>query len=66
MTCHETPPDTSTNWTTRSLAKRFGVGKDTIAQVWADHQLKPWKVETFKVPTDPLFEEKHAPSSGCT
>ena len=58
VTCHETPPDTSTHWTTRSLAKRFGVGKDTIAQVWSDHQLKPWKVDTFKVSTDPLFEEK--------
>ena len=66
VTCHETPPDTSTHWTTRSLAKRFGVGKDTIAQVWSDHQLKPWKVDTFKVSTDPLFEEKPAPSSGCT
>lgn len=58
VTCHETPPDTSTHWTTRSLAKRFGVGKDTIAQVWSDHQLTPWKVDTFKVSTDPLFEEK--------
>ncbi len=66
VTCHQTPPDTSTHWTTRSLAKRFGVGKDTIAQVWSDHQLKPWKVDAFKVSTDPLFEEKPAPSSGCT
>jgi len=65
VTCHEAPPDTSTHWTTRSLAKRFGVGKDSIAQVWTDHQLKSWKVDTFKVSTDPQFEEKLAPSSAC-
>jgi len=33
VTCHEKPADTSTHWTTRSLAARFGVGKDTIARV---------------------------------
>src|SRR5665811_185178 len=35
VTCHEAPDDTSTHWTTRSLAKRFGIGKDAIARVWA-------------------------------
>lgn len=58
VTCHETPDDSGTHWTTRSLAKKFGVGKDTIAGIWADHRLKPWKVESFKVSNDPRFEEK--------
>src|SRR5450756_1189292 len=58
VTCHEAPDDTSTHWTTRSLAKRFGIGKDAIARVWADHNLKPWRVDTFKLSTDPHFEEK--------
>jgi hypothetical protein len=40
------------------LAKRFGVGKDTVARIWQDHNLKPWKVTTFKVSTDPDFEAK--------
>jgi transposase len=53
VTCHERPDDTSTHWTTRSLAKRFGIGKDAIAQVWADHNLKPWRVHNFKLCTDP-------------
>lgn len=53
VTCQEKPADTSTHWSTRSLAKRFGVGKDTIAKVWADHNLKPWKVDTFKISNDP-------------
>jgi transposase len=58
VTCHEKPPDTSTHWTTRSLGKKFGIGKDAIAKVWADHNLKPWKVDTFKLSNDPHFEEK--------
>ena len=41
VTCQEKPGDTGTHWSTRSLAKRFGLGKDTIAKVWADHSLKP-------------------------
>jgi transposase len=48
VTCHETPDDSGTHWTTRSLAKKFGVGKDTIAGIWADHHLKPWNsISTF-------------------
>lgn len=58
VTREETPDDGSTHWTTRSLARRFGIGKDTVARIWRDHQLKPWKVDTFKVSTDPDFEEK--------
>lgn len=58
LTRHERPADGSTHWTTRSLARRVGIGKDAVARIWADHDLKPWKVETFKVSTDPHFEEK--------
>ena len=58
VTCQVTPEDGGTHWTTRSLAKRFGLGKDTIAKVWSDHHLKPWKVTTFKISNDPQFEEK--------
>jgi transposase len=58
LTHQELPADGSTQWSTRSLAARVGVGKDTVAQIWADHNLKPWKVDTFKVSNDPRFEEK--------
>jgi transposase len=58
VTQHEPPPDGSTHWTTRTLAKRFGIGKDTVARIWRDHNLKPWKVETFKISNDPHFEDK--------
>lgn len=58
VTQHELPADGSTHWTTRTLAKRFGIGKDTVARIWRDHNLKPWKVETFKISNDPHFEDK--------
>jgi transposase len=58
LTHKELPADGSTHWSTRSLAARVGIGKDAVAQIWADHNLKPWKVETFKVSNDPQFEEK--------
>ena len=45
-------------WSTRTLARQLGIGKDAVARIWADHNLKPWKLETFKISNDPRFEEK--------
>ena len=55
---HERPADGSTHWSTRSMAARVGIGKDAVARIWADHGLKPWRVDTFKISNDPLFEQK--------
>jgi len=57
-TLHSRPEDGSTHWTTRTMADRFGVGKDTVARVWRARNIKPWLVDTFKLSTDPHFEEK--------
>lgn len=57
-TLHTVPDDGSQCWTTRSMAERFGVGKDTVARIWRSRKLRPWKVDTFKLSTDPRFEEK--------
>ncbi len=48
----------STHWSTRALGERFGIGKDTVARIWRDHEFRPWKVDRFEVSTDPRFEEK--------
>jgi hypothetical protein len=40
------------------LAARLGISHDAVAKIWRDHELKPWKVDTFKISTDPRFEEK--------
>jgi hypothetical protein len=58
VTLNERPDDTSMHWSTRSVAEKLGIGKDTVARVWRDHQLKPWKFDTFKISNDPRFEEK--------
>ena len=57
-TLHVTPDDGSTHWSTRTMAARHGIGKDAVARIWRDHNLKPWRVEEFKVSNDPRFEEK--------
>ena len=56
-TLHASPEDGSTHWTTRSMAARHGVGKDTVARIWRDHNLRPC-TDRFNVSNDPRFEEK--------
>src|SRR3954454_14304307 len=58
VTLTEKPADGSTHWSTRTLAKRMGISHGAVAGIWRDHDLKPWKVDTFKVSNDPRFEEK--------
>ncbi|MDP9021030.1 MAG: IS630 family transposase, partial [Actinomycetota bacterium] len=57
-TLHAAPDDGSTHWTTRLMAARHGIGKDSVARIWRDHNLRPWRSERFKVSSDPHFEEK--------
>ena len=58
VTLEEKPDDGSTHWTTRRLAERFGIGKDSVARIWRDHELRPWRTSRFKISNDPHFEEK--------
>jgi len=57
-TLHTVPDDGSTQWSTRTMADRHGVGKDTVARIWRGRKLRPWRVDTFKLSKDPDFEEK--------
>ncbi len=57
-TLHEIPDDESTSWSTRTMAERFGVSKDTVARIWKARNLRPWRVDTFKLSNDPRFEAK--------
>ena len=47
-----------THWSTRRLGDALGVSHNTVARVWAEHDLKPWRTETFKFSTDPQLEAK--------
>lgn len=51
-------PEGETHWSTRTMAKRVGVSKDTVQRVWSARGLKPHLVKTFKLSNDPRFEEK--------
>ena len=51
-------PEGETHWSTRTMARRVGVSKDTVQRVWAARGLKPHLVKTFKLSNDPRFEEK--------
>jgi transposase len=57
-TLHTIPDDETTEWSTRTMGERHGVGKDTVARIWKARNLRPWKVDAFKLSTDPRFEEK--------
>ncbi|HEX3868001.1 MAG TPA: IS630 family transposase [Gemmatimonadaceae bacterium] len=54
-TLHQAPPDHGTHWSTRLMAEHVGVHQTTISRIWRAHGLKPHRVETFKVSTDPEF-----------
>jgi transposase len=47
-----------THWSSRLLADELGVSHNTVARVWQDYDLKPWRLETFKFSTDPELEAK--------
>src|ERR671912_514745 len=47
-----------THWSTRLLADQLGCSHSTVARVWAEHDLKPWRTATFKFSTDPQLEAK--------
>lgn len=56
-TLHTTPKG-STHWSTRTLAKQYGVSKMTVQRIWKKYNLKPHLIKSFKVSKDKNFVEK--------
>jgi len=54
----ESTPGEDTHWSTRGLAKKHGIGKTTVAEIWRAFGLKPWQQDSFKVSPDPDLVEK--------
>ena len=48
----QTKPEGMTHWSCRTLAASQGVSKSTINNIWQAHNLKPHRVETFKLSRD--------------
>jgi len=51
-------PEGQTHWSCRTMAERVGVSPATVQRIWSARGLKPHLVDTFKLSTDPRFEEK--------
>jgi len=51
-------PSNATHWSCRSMAKAQRVSSATVQRIWEAHGLKPHRVRTFKLSTDPHFREK--------
>jgi transposase len=57
-TLEELPADGSTHWSTRSMAQAVGLSQTAISKMWRAFGLKPHRVDTFKISTDPNFVDK--------
>ena len=54
----QTKPKGMTQWSCRLMAKRQGVSKSTVNNIWRGHNLKPHRIKSFKLSRDPEFLEK--------
>ena len=54
MTCAE-PPGEATHWTGRAMAKQAGISLSSVQRIWAEHDLQPHRLRTFKRSNDPAF-----------
>jgi transposase len=54
----ETTPRDATHWSTRALAERHGISRQTVSEIWRAFGLKPWRQDGFKVSPDPDLIEK--------
>ena len=52
------PPKNRTRWSVRSMGRHAGISPSSVQRVWSKNQLKPHVTKTFKLSTDPQFEEK--------
>ena len=52
------PTGGATNWSTRSMASAVGLSQTTIGRIWRAFGLKPHRVDSFKISTDPNFIDK--------
>ena len=53
----------ATHWSVRTMAKEMGISHTSVQRIWAEHNLEPHLVKSFKVSTDPkgiqMFVTEH-------
>jgi hypothetical protein len=47
-----------THWSARLLAGHLGISFASVARIWREWKLQPWRRETFKFSTDPDLDAK--------
>jgi len=52
------PPKGKNRWSIRSMAREVGISRSTVQRIWNHNQIKPHRIETFKISNDPNFETK--------
>jgi hypothetical protein len=52
------PPTNRARWSVRSMSRHAGISPSTVQRVWSQNDVKPHVVKTFKLSTDPKFDEK--------
>jgi transposase len=52
------PPAGLGRWSVRSMAREIGISPASVYKIWKHNELKPHLVRTFKISTDPNFEQK--------
>ena len=57
-TLEQEPPDGGTHWSTRMMAARTGLTQTAVSRIWRAFELKPHKVDYWKLSTDPHFVDK--------
>ena len=57
-TLEQTPSDGGTHWSTRMMAARSGLTQTAVSRIWRAFELKPHKVDYWKLSTDPHFVDK--------
>src|ERR671912_718319 len=56
----QAPPDGSTHWSTRKLARLLRINHNHVAQAWRRAGLQPHRLERYMDPDDPDFDPKAA------
>jgi transposase len=59
-TLKRSPPDGTTQWSTRRLGTQLKVSHMMVARVWGKHGLKPQRLDRYMATNDPDFEQKAA------
>lgn len=54
----ETTPGADTHWSTRGMATKHGISRESVGRIWRAFGLTPHVVDEFKISPDPFLIEK--------